>query len=163
MRVQEIMTPSVRTCDRSATLAEAAMIMWHSDCGIVPVVEPGGKTVGVITDRDICMAAATRTLGVGEIRVGDVMTGQLFTCRPEDSIRKALQSMAHHKVRRLAVVDGEGRLAGILSINDLVLHAGKDLPATAIVDTLRSICSYQRPEAGPDPPEDLWPPESLTY
>lgn len=161
MKIQDIMTRTVRTCGRSTNLADAAMIMWHNDCGVVPVVDPEGKVVGVITDRDICMATATRPLKAAEITVGDVMTGQLFTCRPEDSVRKALQTMAHHRVRRLAVVGGDGQLAGIVSMNDFAIHAGKDLPATAIVDTLRSICTRRRPgtrenEPSPDPFAETW-------
>lgn len=162
MKVQDIMTRNVRTCGRSANLADAAMIMWHNDCGVVPIVDADGRASGVITDRDICMATATRPLRASEIRVGDVITGELFTCRPDESIRNALQSMAHHKVRRLVVIDHEGRLVGILSMNDLALHAGSAIPATAIVDTLRSICVHRKvgmrnaEEGG-----DLWPSDSL--
>lgn len=161
MKVQDIMTRAVRTCGRSASLAEAAMIMWHNNCGIVPVVETDGKAVGVITDRDICMAWATRPLEGDKTRVGAVMTGQLFTCRPEDPVRKALQTMAHHKVRRLPVVDRQGRLVGVLSLNDLALHSGRGLPASAVLDTLRSICSHRKPagasaESSPQPFENAW-------
>ncbi|HSA58851.1 MAG TPA: CBS domain-containing protein [bacterium] len=161
MKVQDIMTRTVRTCGRSTNLAEAAMIMWHNDCGVVPVVEPDGRAVGVITDRDICMATATRPLKAAEITAGDVMTGALFTCRPEEAVKKALQTMAHHRVRRLVVVDANGRLAGIVSMDDFAIHAGKDLPAKAIVDTLRSICSRKKPgthgtEPSPDPFSDAW-------
>jgi CBS domain-containing protein len=154
------MSVSVGTCGRNTNLAEAAMTMWHNDCGVVPVTDPDGKAVGMITDRDICMATATRSLKAADITVGEVMTGEVFTCRPEEDVLKALKTMAHQKVRRLAVVDREGRLAGILSINDLVGHVGRGLPATAIVDTLRSICEHRNlrreKEAQEDKDEDFW-------
>jgi len=161
MKIQDIMTRSVRTCIRSTNLAETAMIMWHNDCGVVPVIDSEGKAVGVITDRDICMATATRPLKAKDITVGEVMTGQLFTCRPEEPVQRALQTMAHHRVRRLLVVDRGERLVGILSMNDLAIHAGKNLPAASVVDTLRSICS-RRKAAGDEPEkEGAWPSESL--
>ena len=60
MRVKELMTSDVKTCSLDTNLAAAAKIMWDSDCGAVPVTDERGRVVGVITDRDICIAAATR-------------------------------------------------------------------------------------------------------
>ncbi len=61
MKVQSIMTRDVEACTAETNLADAAMIMWRNDCGVVPVVEePDRRVIGLITDRDICMAVATK-------------------------------------------------------------------------------------------------------
>ena len=152
MSIAKLMSARVDHCTPQTDLAAAAMIMWRGDCGIVPVIEPESRRlVGVITDRDICMAAGTRHQPIGGIAVADVMTRTLVTCRPSDSARNALARMAEHAVRRLPVVDDEGRLVGVLSIADLVRATGSpdhasEVPAGEVISTLRSIC--HRPEAG---------------
>jgi CBS domain-containing protein len=146
MSIVKLMSSRVDHCTPETNLAAAAMIMWRGDCGIVPVVEPeSGRLVGVITDRDICMAAGTRHQPIGGIAVADVMTRTVVTCRSSDSPRNALARMAEHAVRRLPVVDNEGRLVGVLSIADLVHATGlpdhaSDVPASEVISTLRSIC-----------------------
>jgi CBS-domain-containing membrane protein len=97
--------------------------MWNRNCGILPVVNNESKVIGVITDRDICIALGTRNRLAGEITVNEVFTRRLFACKPEDDIRMALATMAQERVRRLPVVDDEGKLFGILSMDDVVLHA----------------------------------------
>ena len=149
MKVQEVMTRTARACAPDADLATAAMILWDHDCGVAPVVDAAGKVVGVITDRDICMAAATKLRSPAEITVGEVISGRAHTCRPEDDLSAALQTMRAERVRRLPVVDDEGTLQGILSINDLVLRAGEGAggKATGLTDgevmgTLRAVCAH---------------------
>jgi CBS domain-containing protein len=97
--------------------------MWETDCGILPVIDHDGVLVGVITDRDLCIALCTR--GVNEVKVRDVMTREVHTCRPERSVRNALKIMADKQVRRLPVVDSQGRLEGIISLRDAALHSGR--------------------------------------
>jgi CBS domain-containing protein len=129
MRVQEIMTRNVRTCSPDSPLNEAARIMWERDCGFVPVTEPGSKKLcGVVTDRDICMAAYTRNTPLTDIRVGAVMSRKLETCRAEDDVSVACDRMRERQIRRLPVTDGGGHLVGLIALNDLALAAaeGKD-------------------------------------
>jgi CBS domain-containing protein len=126
MKVREIMTTDVRTCGPEASLAQAAMIMWDDDCGVVPVVNGAGQPVGVITDRDICMAAVMRDRKPSELTAGEVSTGQVRTCRPDDEVRDVLDVMRRAQLRRLPVTDTEGRLVGLLSLADIVQHAKKD-------------------------------------
>jgi CBS domain-containing protein len=146
MSISKIMSTQVDHCTPETDLAAAAMIMWRGDCGIVPVVEPEtNRLVGVVTDRDICMAAGTRHLPIGNIAVADVMTRGVVTCRPSDAPRNAMARMAEHAVRRLPVVDEESRLVGMLSIADLIRatdspELASDVPAGDVVSTLRSIC-----------------------
>ena len=150
MKVKDVMTHDVKTCAPDTNLAAAAMIMWENDCGIVPVVSHEGNVLGMITDRDICMAVATRNRTTSEVAVGEVFTGNLYACAPEDDVHDALTIMRTQRVRRLPVINAFGVLEGILSVNDLVLHAqearGKkapDLSSEDVLNTLKAICAHR--------------------
>jgi CBS domain-containing protein len=151
MRVQDLMTWDPESCTPHHDLAHAAMIMWRRDCGIVPVVEGGtNRLIGVITDRDICIASATRGRPTTSIVVGDVMSRELTTCLPGDELKTALQKMGEAQVRRLPVADTQGNLRGILTLNDLLLHAEKTdrhggAPVTyaEVMGTLRAVSRHR--------------------
>jgi CBS domain-containing protein len=125
MRVQEIMTSDVASCRPDSSLAFAAGEMWNGDCGTIPVVNAEGRVVAMITDRDICMAAATKHRTLDRISVLEVVSQPVISCLPEDDVRAALEKMKTRQVRRLPVVDQDGHLKGILSMNDIVLRTGK--------------------------------------
>ena len=144
MKIREIMTSEVTACRPETNLAEAVKLMWERDCGVLPIVKADGKLSGMITDRDICVAIATRGKTADRIAVSDVTAGTTYTCGPDDDATVALQTMKSQRVRRLPVVDAEGRLKGILSLNDVVTHAGAASP-TDIVSTMASICEHRRP------------------
>ena len=146
MKVREIMTTDVKTCRPETNLAEVVKLMWEQDCGVLPVVKSDGKVSGMITDRDICVAIATRGWTADRIAVRDVTAGKVSTCAPDDDAIAALQTMKSQRVRRLPVVDAAGRLKGILSLNDLVTHAGA-APSTEIVSAMAGICEHRRPRA----------------
>ena len=74
MKIQNLMTRDVRTCRREDVLVEAARIMWENDCGSVPVVDAQRHVVGMITDRDICMAAYTRGQRLADMTVESAMS-----------------------------------------------------------------------------------------
>jgi CBS domain-containing protein len=118
-RVHDAMTRNVVTCRPGDTLNRAAQLMWEADCGAVPIVDDDGKLVGMLTDRDICMAAYTRGLPLGELSVSSAMSTQLHSCRPNDSLRSLLDTMTKHQVRRVPVVEEGGRLVGIVSLADV--------------------------------------------
>jgi CBS domain-containing protein len=99
-------------------------ILWDRNCGILPVLNSDQKVVGVVTDRDICIALGTRNRLPSEIAVGEVASGNVFACREDDDIHTALATMAQGKVRRLPVISAEGTLRGILSMDDIVVHTG---------------------------------------
>ncbi len=152
MKVKEIMTANPKACTLTDNLADAARLMWEADCGIVPVVAEGGKVVGLITDRDICMAAMTKGRNESNIAVEDVISGKLLACKPEDDIHTALNTMRENKVRRLPVIAADGKLQGMLSMNDVVLKAEEasdkkapELSYGDIVNTYRSICQHRLP------------------
>ena len=155
MKVQDVMTYDVQTCRPETNLTDAAMRMWRGDCGILPVIADGQKVVGVITDRDICIAAATKHRDPANIRVKEVMSGKVYGCSCDTDIHEALKIMQQKQVRRLPIISAEdGRLQGILSMNDLALKASAerkaDLSAEDVENTLRAICAH-RPVAQAKP------------
>ncbi len=123
MKVRDLMTGEVEFCRPENNLAEAAAIMWRCDCGIVPVVDVERRLMGVVTDRDICMAVVMRNRLASEISVGEVMAGPVRSCNAADDVSDALDAMAREQLRRLPVVNADGTLAGILSLSDVVLHS----------------------------------------
>lgn len=113
------MTTEVVSCRPFDTADRSAKIMWERDCGAVPVVDQEGRAVAMVTDRDICMAALTQDRKLAEIHVSSAMSRRLWSCRPQDDVKEAEKAMRAHQVRRLPVVDNEGKLVGLLSISDL--------------------------------------------
>jgi predicted transcriptional regulator len=120
------MTSNVAACRPDTNLSAAAGLMWDYDCGVIPVIDENRKVVGVITDRDICMAAAMSNRPALHIAVGELISGEVFSCAPEDDVSEALATMQRRQVLRLPVVDRDGTLQGILSMNDIVLRAEDD-------------------------------------
>lgn len=150
MKVQELMTIDVYACNADDALNRAAELMWDHDCGAIPVVDCDRRPIAMITDRDICMASYTQGKALVDMSVSGAMSKGVVVCRSDDSLLAAESMMKEHQLRRLPVVDDDGRLVGILSLNDIAMHAHKktwsrivrdELGADAIVSTLSSICS----------------------
>ncbi|HEY5243559.1 MAG TPA: CBS domain-containing protein [Polyangiaceae bacterium] len=144
MKVGHVMVRSVLTCELDHPLSCAAKIMWESDCGSVAVVDAEGKVIGMVTDRDICMAAYTRDLPLSQMTVGSACSNGLIAVLASDSVEAAERLMQLHRVRRLPVVDVNDRPIGMLSISDLVRSAGADrrngdLAPDAVIATLAAI------------------------
>lgn len=150
MKVQSIMTPKPATSGLQSNLAEIARLMWQQDCGIVPLTDQGGKLTGIVTDRDICIAAATKDRAPSQIAASELVHGDLIACRPDDDVQTALRLMQQNRIRRVPVTRADGTLEGIVSLNDLVLAAGEkaDVRPAEVVETLKSICAH-RPQAAP--------------
>ena len=154
MKVKEIMTPNAKAIWLTESLADAAQLMWENDCGVLPIIKDGRKVIGMITDRDICMAVAMRDRNPSSVSVEEVMTGQVYSVNPEDEVDQALEAMQEHKIRRLPVVNAEGELEGILSMNDVVLNAktsdgtiGSSIDYGDVVKTYQAICQHPLPRA----------------
>ncbi|HXJ16788.1 MAG TPA: CBS domain-containing protein [Candidatus Polarisedimenticolia bacterium] len=128
MKVRDVMMRTPATCGAETNLGAAVEILWKRNCGFLPVVDTNGKVIGVVTDRDICMALGTRGRLPGEITVGETISGKVFACRPDDDVRVALGIMGQEKVRRLPVINDEGKVEGILSMDDIVVHAEAGSP-----------------------------------
>jgi CBS domain-containing protein len=151
--VSELMTRKVASVRTSDTLSTAAKIMWECDCGVVPVLEADSdRVVGMITDRDICMATWSRNSPPSNVPVSEAMSKKLYACRSGDSISAAESLMRSKQVRRLPVVDA-GTLVGILSLADIVLQSrategkGKIVPLSGdeLTMTMAEICQPSHP------------------
>jgi len=130
MYINEIMTADARSCTRESNLEEISRLMWDHDCGAIPVVNQQGKPVGIVTDRDIAMAAMLNHKSLWELCADTLIQGQrLCTCEQEESVESCLTKMEQNGIRRLPVVDAEGSLVGIVSMGDLLAFAAK--PATS--------------------------------
>jgi CBS domain-containing protein len=133
MNIRDVMTPNPRTVSPDDSIETAARIMRDEDTGVVPVVE-NGRTVGMLTDRDIVIRAVASGEQLNR-SVRDVATPAVLSISPDVSTREASELMSEHQIRRLPVVENE-RLVGIVSIGDLAVKEGKD---SRTGDTLQSI------------------------
>jgi CBS domain-containing protein len=122
--VRRIMNDAPRACSPDESLNRAAQIMWELDCGAIPVIDAAGGLAGIVTDRDICMAAYTRGQALAEVSVGTAMSRTLHSCSPDDSIGHAARLMAEKQVRRLPVTL-DGRLVGIVTLADIAREIEK--------------------------------------
>ena len=137
--VKDVFTRNVKACGPDDTLAEGAALMWTFDCGLLPVVDDARRPLGVVTDRDICMAVATRDQRASQLRMREVMTRDLVVCAPDDDLASALARMGRAKVRRLPVVDDAGVLLGILSVSDVIRRSA------AVPELLRALREISEP------------------
>jgi len=146
MRVEKLMTRDVKSCRSDESLGHAAHLMWQHDCGFVPIVSESGAVIGIITDRDICMAAYFSGRPIAEISIGQSMSRDVSSVRPEDSVEVAEEIMKRDQIRRLPVTDSAGRLVGVLSLNDIAREAVRqpsknaDLALTEVASTLGAVC-----------------------
>lgn len=151
-KVRLVMTPNVSTATPADGLNRAAQIMWEGDCGVVPVTESDGSLVGVITDRDVCMAAYTQGQPLAAVPIDAAMARTVFACSPDDTVHQALHLMREHRVRRMPVVDEAGRLVGVVTLADLARHVdslGDDAACAHFVSTLAAISEPRRSDSLP--------------
>jgi CBS domain-containing protein len=113
-----LMTGNPVTSTPTETLAQALVRMWDCDIGWLPVVDQG-RLVGVLTDRDAGMAACTRGKRMDELTVASVMSQEVRSCTPQDSVQELLALMRARQLRRLPVVDGAGHLLGVVTLGDI--------------------------------------------
>lgn len=141
MKVREIMTEPPLTCTPETSLAVAARRMREADYGTLPVVDSGGRLVGIITDRDICLAMAGTTRNTLNIAVHEAMTQKTFSALLDDDVHGALATMKSARVRRLPVRDAAGHLKGMLSIEDIIVRGleGNGVAAEEVIDALRTM------------------------
>jgi CBS-domain-containing membrane protein len=154
MKISELMTTDVQSCHCGALANRAAQLMWEHDVGCVPVVDANGRVVGIVTDRDLCMAAYTQGRPLEEILVGSAMSRVVHSVHPDDHVESAAQRMSEQRVRRLPVLDDQSRLVGLLSLNDLAMRGyrratrGHRLESEIVADTLAAVCEPRMSESG---------------
>lgn len=154
MNVEQLMSKNVSTCRPEESLNEAARIMWETDVGCVPVVagDGTGQVIGIVTDRDICMAAYTKGRALYEIAVSDAMSKNIVACQPDDTIVRAGERLRQHRIRRLPVLDDAGQLLGVISLTDIAREAAKErrkktksVSDADVGKTLSAICEPRLP------------------
>jgi CBS domain-containing protein len=107
MRVEQLMTKSPATCGSDNSLSQAAQTMWERDCGCLPVTatDQSLRLIGIITDRDICMAAHFHGKSLKDLRVSDAMVKEVYCCSPKDVLEDAEGIMRKARVRRLPIIN----------------------------------------------------------
>ena len=139
MQVEQIMTKDVCSCSPGMNAATAAELMWNKNCGSIPIVEDGGRVVGIVTDRDLFLALGTSNRRPEELSLGEIMHKDLALCNPGSDVRNALRTMAQRQLRRLPVVDESGALRGMLSLADVALRADDEL-SLDVLNVVRAVC-----------------------
>ena len=115
MRVSEVMASDVTVVAPGTTIDAAAQMMADLDIDALPVGETEGALAGIITSRDILLRVVAPRRDPRTTRVAEAMTADVFSCAPEDSAEDALREMERHQVRRMPVVDGDGRIVGLVT------------------------------------------------
>jgi CBS domain-containing protein len=136
MRVGAIMTRHVEFIDGDASVSEAAELMGELDVGALPVGS-AEALLGVVTDRDILYRVVAKGLGSAAVRVREVASHPVIGCGAEDTVQAAMDAMAAHHVRRLAVRDDAGRVVGWVTLADLARHLLVD--SAALQGALRDL------------------------
>jgi CBS domain-containing protein len=134
MRIGEICTTSTIYCTRDESVQDAALKMRQHHVGdLVVIDQPDDEKlpVGIITDRDIVVSVIALALDPASLLVGDIMSDDLDTCRMDDDVYETIERMHHRGVRRMPVVDGDGRLAGIVSADDLLGFLAEEMSELA--------------------------------
>ena len=129
--IREVMTANPSSVEPSTPVAEVARLMQQENVGSVPVVEDG-RLVGTITDRDITIRVVAEGRDPQSTSVGDVASRDLVTIDPQQNLDEALRLMAQHQVRRLPVVEEDGRLVGIVAQADVATEAPPEEAGQAV-------------------------------
>ena len=132
--IRDAMTSNPRGIETSTPVAEAAQIMKSEDVGSVPILE-GDRLVGMLTDRDIVVRVVAEGKDPQSTNAGDVASRDLVTIDPQQNLDEALRLMAQHQVRRLPVVEEDGRLVGILAQADVAIE-GQDQKTGQLVEEI---------------------------
>ncbi len=149
MKVKDLMTTDVKRCSDFATFNTAAHMMWDYDIGCVPIVDKEDHVVGMLTDRDICMSAYLQAVPLTAALVTTAMSKEISFCRPDDEIATAEKLMREKQIHRLPVVDADGKLLGLISLNDIAREAASEtelrkprqVTDAEIIQVIASVCA----------------------
>lgn len=148
MNIEKVMNAKVSTCRPEDSLNTAAKLMWEHDIGSVAVVDSANRPIGMLTDRDVGMSAYISGKPLPQLKVSEAMSKEIYTVRETQSTEIAGETMRARQVRRLPVVNADGRLVGLVSLNDLALAAGRDTGRAVnpeqLTAILASICQPRR-------------------
>jgi CBS domain-containing protein len=136
MTCAEVMTPSPTACQPQHTAIEAAELMRREDCGLVPVVSENGKLIGVLTDRDIVLKVVAEGRDPRNTAVSEVMSTDLVTCLPQETIETVMEQMATRQVRRIPIVERDGSLVGIVAQADIATRIASPQETGQVVQAI---------------------------
>jgi len=149
MLVKEVMSTGLFFCTPSDTAQAAARIMKNQGVGALPVLSDSvsRRLEGIVTDRDLCNSVVADAKLAETTKIADVMTRNPVTCTPEDTLERCEELMQKHQIRRIAVVDKQGRCLGIVAQADVALHAPAGIVAKTLAEISRSIGSPHKVRA----------------
>jgi CBS domain-containing protein len=159
-KISELMLEDVATCRATDTLNRVAQLMWERRCGCLPVLDDRDRVVGMITDRDVCMAAYTQGKDLHQIVAATSMSTPALTCPPTASIDEVEELMRAHGVHRVIVADQNGHLAGLVSLDELARTAAAwdgrgEIDLERIALTFGEVARrHGRADVGADEPPD---------
>ena len=132
--IKDVMSSDPCTIDADKSVAYAAKMMRDEDVGLAPIVEDD-KLIGMLTDRDIAIRVVAEERDPGQVKVRDVASKQVVTIDPQQDLDEALRIMAKHQVRRLPVVEEDGRLVGVVAQADIA-REGDDSKTGQLVEEI---------------------------
>jgi CBS domain-containing protein len=132
--IKDVMTSNPCTIDADKSIAYAAKMMREEDVGVAPIME-GDKLIGMLTDRDIAIRVVAEGRNPDQVKVADVASKQVVTIDPQQDLDEALRIMAKHQVRRLAVVEEDGKLVGVVAQADIA-REGDDKQTGELVEEI---------------------------
>lgn len=138
MKVHRIMRSNIIQIAPDTSVRAAAALMEMLDIGILPICE-NGRPIGVVTDRDIVVRLMTKTGAATDVPISQIMSNPVITCHAEDEIEKIAWIMGDHQVRRLLVLDDDGRVVGVLSVCDIA----RDLDEKIAGEVLGEIVEFR--------------------
>lgn len=133
--VRSMMTASPRTVEAGTTVAEVAQLMRSDDVGAIPIVE-GERLTSVVTDRDIVLRVVAEGRDPQATTASEIASGELVTVDPQQPLEEAARLMGQHQVRRLPVVEEDGRLVGMLSQGDVATEGARDQQTGQMVEEI---------------------------
>jgi CBS domain-containing protein len=132
--IKDVMTSNPCSIDAEKSVAYAAKMMREEDVGLAPIVE-GDKLIGMLTDRDIAIRVVAEGRNPEQVKVADVASKQVVTVDPQQDLDVALRIMAKHQVRRLPVVQEDGKLVGVVAQADIA-REGDDAQTGKLVEEI---------------------------
>jgi CBS domain-containing protein len=148
MKISSLIKRNVISCTAHDDLQRAAQLMWDHDIGCLPVIDGQGHVIGMITDRDICMAAYTQGLPLRALPVTLAMARRVFACNANDEVASVERRMSEYQIRRMPVIDDQGHPIGIVSLVDIARAASAgQVPASEVASTLTAVSAPRQMSA----------------
>ena len=139
MKVKDYMCNEIITCTPGSTVYEAARLMQTNRIGCIPICDSNNCMIGIVTDRDLVLRCIANDKDAKETTLSEIMTTNVCTCKENDDMQDAQTKMGREQIRRLPVVDDNGKVVGMLTLGDLAQN-DIEIGQEEIVDTINSIC-----------------------